>query len=85
MNPNSSLIPGQLDPDESGAIALAVEVHADVLLVDEQAGRQEPVPRGLRVAGTLPFSMKLSKPGSSTSMTLSLSPKRPHSAFRRLC
>lgn len=53
MNPNSSLIPGQLDPDESGAIALAVEVHADVLLVDEQGGRQEPVPRGLRVAGTL--------------------------------
>ena len=35
------------------AIALAAEVHADVLLIDEQAGRQEAVRRGLRVAGTL--------------------------------
>jgi predicted nucleic acid-binding protein len=28
-------------------------VLADVLLIDEQAGRQEAVRRGLRVAGTL--------------------------------
>jgi predicted nucleic acid-binding protein len=49
VNPTSSVIPGQLDPGESEAIALAVEVHADVLLVDEQAGRQEAVRRGLRV------------------------------------
>jgi predicted nucleic acid-binding protein len=53
VNPKSSLIPGQLDPGESEAIALAVEVHADFLLVDEQAGRREAVRRGLRVAGTL--------------------------------
>ena len=53
MNPKSSLIPGRLDPGESEAIALAVEVHADFLLVDEQAGRREAVRRGLRVAGTL--------------------------------
>jgi predicted nucleic acid-binding protein len=53
VNPKSSLIHGQLDPGESQAIALALEVHADVLLVDEQAGRQEAVRRGLRIAGTL--------------------------------
>ena len=53
VNPRSSLISGQLDPGESEAIALAVEVHADVLLLDEQAGRQEAVRRGLRVACTL--------------------------------
>jgi predicted nucleic acid-binding protein len=28
-------------------------MHAEVLLMDEQAGRQEAVRRGLRVAGTL--------------------------------
>jgi len=28
-------------------------VHADVVLIDEQAGRQEAVRRGLKVAGTL--------------------------------
>ncbi len=51
--PKNSLILGQLDIGESEAIALATEVHADVLLIDEQAGRHEAVRRGLRVAGTL--------------------------------
>lgn len=53
QSPKSSLILGQLDLGESEAIALAAEVHADVVLMDEQAGRQEAVRRGLRVAGTL--------------------------------
>jgi predicted nucleic acid-binding protein len=53
LSPKSSPALGQLDPGESEAIALAAEVHADVLLIDEQAGRQEAVRRGLRVAGTL--------------------------------
>jgi predicted nucleic acid-binding protein len=51
--PKSSLVLGQLDLGESEAIALAAEVHADVVLMDQQAGRQEAVRRGLRVAGTL--------------------------------
>ena len=53
LSPKSSRILGQLDLGESEAIALATEVHADVVLIDEQAGRQEAVRRGLRVAGTL--------------------------------
>jgi predicted nucleic acid-binding protein len=53
VNLKSSLIPGQFDPAENEAIALAVEVDADVLLMDEQTGRQEAVRRGLRVAGAL--------------------------------
>lgn len=52
-NPKISAIVEQLDPGESEAIALAVEVHADLVLMDEQAGRQEALRRGLRVAGTL--------------------------------
>jgi len=43
----------QLDLGESEAIALATEMHIDVLLIDEQAGRQEAIRRGLKVAGTL--------------------------------
>jgi predicted nucleic acid-binding protein len=53
LSPKSTLILAQLDPGESEAIALATEVHADVLLIDEQEGRQEAVRRGLKVAGTL--------------------------------
>lgn len=49
----SGLIQAQLDLGESEAIALATEVHADLVLIDEQAGRQEAVRRGLKVAGTL--------------------------------
>ena len=53
LRPKSSLILAQLDLGESEAIALAAEVHADVVLIDEQAGRQEAVRRGLNVAGAL--------------------------------
>jgi predicted nucleic acid-binding protein len=50
--PKSSLSLRHLDLGESEAIALAAEMHADVVLMDEQAGRQEAARRGLRVAGT---------------------------------
>jgi predicted nucleic acid-binding protein len=53
MSPRSVLILPQLDLGEAEAIALATEVQADALLIDEQAGRKEALRRGLRVAGTL--------------------------------
>ena len=53
LSPKSSVTVAQLDLGESEAIALATEMHAEVLLIDEQAGRQEAVRRGLKVAGTL--------------------------------
>jgi predicted nucleic acid-binding protein len=53
LSPKSRLILAQLDLGESEAIALATEVHAEVVLIDERAGRQEAVRRGLKVAGTL--------------------------------
>jgi predicted nucleic acid-binding protein len=44
---------GFLDPGERAAIALALAVDADRLLIDEQAGRTEAERRRLVVTGTL--------------------------------
>jgi predicted nucleic acid-binding protein len=42
-----------LDLGERAAIALAGALHADLLLIDEAAGRAEAKRRNLRVTGTL--------------------------------
>ncbi len=42
-----------LDPGERSAIALAEMLHADLLLIDEAAGRAEAKRRHMRVTGTL--------------------------------
>lgn len=44
---------GFLDPGEREAIALSLQVNADVLLIDEWDGREEALRRHLTVAGTL--------------------------------
>lgn len=43
----------ELDLGERAAIALAGAIHADLLLIDEAAGRAEAKRRHLRVTGTL--------------------------------
>lgn len=43
----------RLDPGELAAIALAVELSADAVLIDERDGRREAERRGLPVLGTL--------------------------------
>jgi predicted nucleic acid-binding protein len=48
-----SMITGDLDLGERAAIALAETAHADLLLIDEAAGRAEAKRRNLRVTGTL--------------------------------
>jgi predicted nucleic acid-binding protein len=53
QRPQNALNLAQLDLGESEAIALATEMRAALLLIDDQAGRQEAVRRGLRIAGTL--------------------------------
>ena len=42
-----------LDPGETEAIAIALEVHAEWLLIDDAAGRDEATRRGLQTVGTL--------------------------------
>lgn len=43
----------RLDPGESEAIALAVEIHAEAILMDEQQGRQVAAEHGLQTMGVL--------------------------------
>lgn len=42
-----------LDPGEAEAIALAVELKAERLIIDERRGRNEAIQAGLRVTGLL--------------------------------
>ena len=43
----------QLDRGEKEAIALAEELNADALIIDDRAGREEAMKRGIFVIGTL--------------------------------
>ena len=52
-SPKNTVALAQLDLGESQAIALASELGAGVVLIDELAGRKEATSRGLKVAGTL--------------------------------
>lgn len=43
----------ELDSGERAALALALELHADLVLIDEAAGRREAVSLGIRITGTV--------------------------------
>lgn len=53
----------ELGAGEREAISLALEVHADVLLIDERAGRHEAETRHIEVAGTLAVLLQASLRG----------------------
>jgi predicted nucleic acid-binding protein len=55
LSPSTNLHPPveRLDRGETEAIALAEELHSDWLLIDEAAGRNEAIRRGLQTIGTL--------------------------------
>jgi len=43
----------RLNPGEQAAIVLAEQLKADLLLIDEKAGRQAAIQRGLKITGVL--------------------------------
>jgi predicted nucleic acid-binding protein len=53
----------ELGAGEREAISLAVEVNADILLIDERAGRREAEARHIAVAGTLAVLLQASLRG----------------------
>ena len=53
----------ELGAGEREAITLALEVRADVLLIDERAGRKEAEVRHIKVAGTLAVLLQASLRG----------------------
>jgi predicted nucleic acid-binding protein len=53
----------ELGVGEREAITLALEVRADVLLIDERAGRKEAEERHIKVAGTLAVLLQASLRG----------------------
>jgi predicted nucleic acid-binding protein len=56
-------LPAELGPGEREAISLALEVHSDVLLIDERVGRREAEARHIAVAGTLAVLLQASQRG----------------------
>jgi predicted nucleic acid-binding protein len=48
-----SLLQSELDAGESAAIALALEIQADLILADERRGRRKAIQLGLEVVGLL--------------------------------
>lgn len=57
-----------LDPGESEAIALAIELQADYLLMDEKEGRQEARTRSIPIIGTLGILLAAKKEGLITNV-----------------
>lgn len=53
----------RLDPGEAEAIVLACAVHADLLLMDDQAGRQRAAELGLTTIGTLGVLVRAKRAG----------------------
>ncbi len=56
-------LPLELGSGEREAISLARNVHADLLLVDERAGREAAEARGIPIAGTLAVLLEASRRG----------------------
>ena len=71
-----------LDPGEAEAIALAVEVNADLLIMDERLGRQTAHRFGLNVVGVLGVLIEAKQRGLIKEVKLYLDQLRDVAGFR---
>ncbi len=54
----------ELDRGESAAIALAIELHADSVIIDEKKGREIALKLGLEIIGLIGILLAAKKQGS---------------------
>lgn len=57
------ILTNQLDKGESSAIALALELNADWLIIDEQLGRQIAIEHKLKITGILGILIEAKRQG----------------------
>jgi predicted nucleic acid-binding protein len=70
-----------LDPGESEAIALALECEAELVLMDERAGRQAAMRSGLTVTGALGLLLRAKRRGDISSIKSTLNALRTEARF----
>lgn len=58
----------ELDPGEAEALALAIEIRADILIIDDSAGRRAATHQGVVVTGALGIVLRVKKRGRIGSM-----------------
>ncbi|MBO0936317.1 DUF3368 domain-containing protein [Fibrella sp. HMF5335] len=72
----------ELDPGEAEAIALAVELRADYLIIDELKGRHEAELLGLRIVGLLGVLIQAKQAGYIVAVEPLLMDLRAKAGFR---
>jgi len=76
----------ELDRGEAGALALAISTVADVLIIDDSAGRRAAMHHGVTVTGALGIVLRAKKRGRIPSMAEVMDRKRPaRRLLTRLC
>jgi|HubBroStandDraft_1064217.scaffolds.fasta_scaffold154546_3 predicted nucleic acid-binding protein len=76
-----NLLSLQLDRGEAEAIALAIDLRADVILMDEQEGRALPAQAGLRVTGVLGILLRAKRSGQIASVKAEIASLREKAHF----